>query len=123
MIYILLVIYMLCMTQASVDWQGNKLTITEEVGRAEHSFQSCGWTADSYRSGTQCADEDLAGFGRFLTFSLDCKHAKISQLKQTQTDLLCVNCIELLLNIICSHIWQHVSPSVWRARVCQVTRL
>lgn len=78
MIYIFLVIYMLCMTQASVHWQGNKLAITEEVGRAEHSLQSCGWTADSYRGGTQCADEDLAGFGRFLTFSLDCKHARIS---------------------------------------------
>lgn len=77
MIYILLIIYMLCMTQASVHWQGNKLAITKEVGRAENRLQSCGWTADSYRSGTQCADEDLAGFRRFLTLLLDCKHGKI----------------------------------------------
>ena len=40
-----------------------------------------------------------------------------------QTDLLCVDRIELLLDFICSHIWQHMSPSVWCARVCQVTRL
>lgn len=40
-----------------------------------------------------------------------------------QTNLLCVDRVELLLDVICSHIWQHVSPGVRCARVCQVTRL
>ena len=31
--------------------------------------------------------------------------------------------IELLLNILCRHIWKHVSPSVGCAGVCQVSRL
>jgi hypothetical protein len=43
--------------------------------------------------------------------------------RPNQTDLLCVDRVELLLDFIRSHIWQHVSPSVRCARVCQVTRL
>lgn len=34
-----------------------------------------------------------------------------------------MDCVELLLDFICRHIWQHISPSVRCAYVCQVTRL
>jgi hypothetical protein len=71
--HIFLGVDVLCMTQTSVYRQSNELAITEEVGRAEDALQSCWWTANRYRSRTQCTDEDLAGFRRFLAFSLDWK--------------------------------------------------
>lgn len=71
LMHIAIVVYVLCVTQASVHRQSNELAVTEEVGSAENALESCWWTADGYRGRTKCADKDLAGFRRFLTSSLD----------------------------------------------------
>lgn len=69
--HIFLRVNVLCVAQASVNWQSNKFACTEEVGRAKNILQSRWRTANSHRGRVQCTDEDLAGFGGFLALLLD----------------------------------------------------